>query len=50
MTDNAFLMLIRQALLMMVDAIERKLGLKRTAQIRCHEKEEGIAEPNKTGV
>lgn len=35
MSDNEFLMLIRQALLMAIDAIERKLGMQpRTADLR----------------
>lgn len=34
MTDREFMMLFRQALLLMVDAIERKLGLPRTADLR----------------
>lgn len=34
MSDREFLLLIRQALLMFVDAIERKLGMERTAEIR----------------
>lgn len=34
MTDREFLLVIRQALLLFVDAIERKLGMERTAEIR----------------
>jgi hypothetical protein len=34
LTDVEFLTLIRQALLLMVDAIERKLGMPRTAELR----------------
>jgi len=34
-SDHEFLLLIRQALLMAIDAIERKLGLSpRTAELR----------------
>jgi len=34
MEDKDFWLAIRQALLMMVDAIERKYGLDRTAELR----------------
>ena len=34
MDEREFLLLIRQALLLMVDAIERKLNMQRTAQLR----------------
>jgi hypothetical protein len=32
--DRPFWLMIRQALLMVVDAIERELGLPRTAELR----------------
>lgn len=34
MTDADFLRTIREALLLAVDAIERKLGMTRTAELR----------------
>ena len=34
MDDRALWLAIRQALLMIVDAIERRYGLKRTAEMR----------------
>ena len=34
MTDREFWLLFRQALLMMVDAIERRYCIKRTAELR----------------
>ena len=36
MEDRAFWLAIRQALLMVVDAIERRYGLSRTAELRKH--------------
>ena len=32
--DREFWMLVRQALLLLVDAIERKLDMRRTAELR----------------
>lgn len=34
MTDKEFWLLVRQALLMFVDAIERRYDLRRTAELR----------------
>ena len=34
MEDRAFWLAVRQALLMVVDAIERRYGLQRTAELR----------------
>lgn len=34
MTDAEFWLIVRQALLLFVDAIERKLGIQRTAELR----------------
>lgn len=38
MSDNEFWLIVRQALLLFVDAIERKLALPRTAELRKREK------------
>lgn len=40
MDDRQFWILIRQALLLFVDAIERRYGLKRTAELRQLERTE----------
>ena len=39
MNDKEFWMLFRQALLLLIDAIERKLGIDRTAEIRKKSRE-----------
>ena len=38
MSDNEFWLIVRQAQLLFVDAIERKLALPRTAELRKREK------------
>ena len=37
--DRPFWLMLRQALLMMVDAIERELGMPRTAELRKEARE-----------
>lgn len=39
MDDKQFWLLVRQALLLFVDAIERRYGLKRTAELRKLERD-----------
>jgi hypothetical protein len=41
-SDHQFLSVIRQALLLMVDAIERKLGIERTSALRRKAKEDRV--------
>ena len=38
MSDREFWILVRQALLLFVDAIERRYGLRRTAELRKAER------------
>lgn len=38
MTDREFWLIVRQALLMLVDAIERRLELPRTSQLKRERK------------
>jgi hypothetical protein len=44
MTDSEFWLLLRQALLLMVDAIERRLALTRTAELRRERKRQSREE------
>lgn len=47
MSEREFWLLVRQALLLFVDAIERRFELTRTAELKRHVKR-GIIELNKT--